>query len=571
MSRTKFVRSAVAASLLATGAVAALSPNPAGAQTANQTKAYIEVPAGASAFPVGDYSITAANVALTGTNAGPLVFTMDDGTGTDFVLTLTPRTGDTFTDVLNTDAVTPATNIETTTVATETSADAGMTLTRAGSTCTNPTGEFSIDGADLTAGAQYGAAVRFTITCNGETAAYSASGQAYLNWEAFPLRAVARSEFVSMSPVRLFDTRFSTQMGPAATRDIDVTKNLETDPSTVPSTATAVVLNITAINPSVATFLSLYPTGTTRPGVSNINPAAGVTVANLATVKVGTAGQVTLYNEVGNTHVAVDVVGYYVPDNSAAGGGRYVSQVPERKLDTRLASGGAAPLAAGATRTLNLGTASGVDAAIVNLTVEAPTAGGYAAVFPGDTVGVPNVSNVNFIPGQTTANMVVVKVVSGEIKIHNPTTGTVDVMVDLIGTFVADSGGPDQSGFFVPVEPVRTYDSRDLGDTPLAARSFRDVNLLLERGLYPFEYTSVMANLTVEGGTNLGFLTAYPAADAASRPFVSNVNWNPGQTVANQFVSGTDLDGFTGFFHGADSNTGSVDFFVDVAGYFTQG
>ena len=574
MSRTKFVRVLVAASLLATGAVAAMSPTPASAQTANQTKAYIEVPNGATGFPVGNYSIDAANVTLTGDNTG-LVFTMDDGTNTDFVLTLTPRTGGTgvFQDALPTTDPTPPENIEATSIGVANATQAGMTLTRTTSTCASPTGDFTLDGADLAAGPGFGAAVRFTIKCASETAAYSAAGFAYVNQSAEPLHGVATGEFIALDPVRLADTRFTARLGPAATLAIDTTTNLNGGPSTVPTTALAVVLNLTAINPSspTGTFLSVYPTGTARPLVSNLNPAVGETTANVATVKVGTAGSVTLYNELGTIDVAVDVIGYWLPDDPAIPGGtRYRAQAPVRKLDTREVTGGAAPLAAGATRTVTLNAGAAVDGAIVNLTVVAPTAGGYAAIFPGGTVGIPNVSNVNFIPGQTAANLVVTKVVNDQIMVHNPTTGTMHVVIDLIGTFDPPASLQDQAGKFVPIAPVRTYDSREPGDTVLAARAVRDVNLLSLQDLYPFEYTSIMANLTATQSTNLGYLTAFPAAPTP--PFVSNVNWPAGKTVANQFVSGTDADGFTGFYHGADiGSNGGVHFIVDVAGYFTQG
>ena len=42
-----------------------------------------------------------------------------------------------------------------------------------------------------------------------------------------------------------------------------------------------------------------------------MNFAAGQTVANLVTVKVGGDGNVMLYNAAGSTHVIFDVVGWY--------------------------------------------------------------------------------------------------------------------------------------------------------------------------------------------------------------------------------------------------------------------
>jgi hypothetical protein len=48
---------------------------------------------------------------------------------------------------------------------------------------------------------------------------------------------------------------------------------------------------------------------------SNLNWVAGDVVPNLVTVKIGAAGQVSVYNLNGNTHVIADVAGYYVPGN----------------------------------------------------------------------------------------------------------------------------------------------------------------------------------------------------------------------------------------------------------------
>ena len=69
----------------------------------------------------------------------------------------------------------------------------------------------------------------------------------------------------------------------------------------------AVVVNLTAVGPAANGYLSLYPcSAPERPTVSNLNVAAGVTVANRAVVSTAGAGTICLYTSV-DTDVIVDV------------------------------------------------------------------------------------------------------------------------------------------------------------------------------------------------------------------------------------------------------------------------
>ena len=52
----------------------------------------------------------------------------------------------------------------------------------------------------------------------------------------------------------------------------------------VPADATAVVMNVTAVRPTAAGHLDVYPVGSARPTSSNVNFPAGVTVPNLVTM-----------------------------------------------------------------------------------------------------------------------------------------------------------------------------------------------------------------------------------------------------------------------------------------------
>ncbi|NUO01484.1 MAG: gliding motility-associated C-terminal domain-containing protein, partial [Saprospiraceae bacterium] len=77
--------------------------------------------------------------------------------------------------------------------------------------------------------------------------------------------------------------------------------------------ATAVAVNVTVTQPSTASYLTAWPTGQARPGVSNMIWPAAATKSTLVVAAVGTGGKISLYNQAGTVHVILDVVGYWRP------------------------------------------------------------------------------------------------------------------------------------------------------------------------------------------------------------------------------------------------------------------
>jgi hypothetical protein len=78
----------------------------------------------------------------------------------------------------------------------------------------------------------------------------------------------------------------------------------------VPSGATAAVVNLTAVAPSSATYLTVYPEGT-PPTTSDLNPPVGGVLANLVVATLSGSGTFSIYNAAGSTNVLVDVAGWY--------------------------------------------------------------------------------------------------------------------------------------------------------------------------------------------------------------------------------------------------------------------
>jgi hypothetical protein len=78
-------------------------------------------------------------------------------------------------------------------------------------------------------------------------------------------------------------------------------------------TATAVVLNVTAVQGTLPSFMTVWPADVSQPLASNLNFTPGEDIPNLVTVKLSASGQVKIYNNAGSVDVVADVVGWYAP------------------------------------------------------------------------------------------------------------------------------------------------------------------------------------------------------------------------------------------------------------------
>src|SRR3954470_18245704 len=124
------------------------------------------------------------------------------------------------------------------------------------------------------------------------------------------------SVLVPMAPLRVLDTREAASPIHALGQGGVATVSLVAQ---VPAEATAAAINLTVVNGTIGSFLTLYPTGTDRPLASAINWADNVAHANSTVIKLGANKSFNIYNNSGSVDVVVDLVGYYIP--SAGGGG----------------------------------------------------------------------------------------------------------------------------------------------------------------------------------------------------------------------------------------------------------
>lgn len=126
------------------------------------------------------------------------------------------------------------------------------------------------------------------------------------------------SSLVPISPCRLFDTRGgsdnvgtrSTPIGSDETHVVPVWGSQGN--CAIPAGVTGVSLSVTVVNPTAASYLTVFPADAPRPMASNLNWVAGqAPTPNAVTASLSSDGRMALYNLAGSVDVLVDIVGYY--------------------------------------------------------------------------------------------------------------------------------------------------------------------------------------------------------------------------------------------------------------------
>ncbi|MHB1720271.1 MAG: hypothetical protein ACYCTL_08320 [Acidimicrobiales bacterium] len=395
-------------------------------------------------------------------------------------------------------------------------------------------------------------------------------------------------------------------------------------PSTVPADAGAVVLNVAAVDQTGAGYLTVWPAGTTMPTASNVNFAPSQSrfgVANLVTTALGSSGgtpAVSIYDGPttgGSVDVVVDLEGYYAPQvTTSATSGAFHAESPTRIADSRCtgssppslcsseslpsANSGFVTLGPGATDTLAVAgvggvPSSGAEAAIMNFAVTDTTASSFLSVYPGSTR--PEVSNLNWMAGETLSNNVVVGLsTSGTVTVYN-NSGTANVVVDVEGWFSSSSSTSTGAGtgtgtgtgtLFTPLSPARMADTRcSSSSAPSSCASEHmpssNMGLAAPRGGQsigigiagndgvPTSASAAVLNVTDVEPTSGNYLTVYPAGTSA--PYASNVNWspeNPYDIVPNAVYAALGSGGAVDVLNGSGSG-GITNVVVDLFGYFS--
>jgi hypothetical protein len=397
-------------------------------------------------------------------------------------------------------------------------------------------------------------------------------------------------EFHPLVPARIFDSR----PAPLAVNDVAPlgAKPLSTGPATFditllgrggvpaePAQVLAVVVNITVTEPGANGYLEAYGTGA-RPAVrtSIINFAPNQTVPNVALVRPGSGGQLTigLFGASGTAHVLVDVFGWFSTSTyTALDGARLIPTTPSRVLDTRDGTGRptAGPLTAQQTIDLKIRGVEGVNPPVtdvvpdllnvtgvllnaVGITTEPGGTATHLSLFP-DALPAgqdPTTSNLNLAPNVIKANLVFVPVgADGNVRIFN-NQGATHVVADVVGYMLSGQDPLTRKGRVVPLtSPYRTFDTREaqwggvrLGPGQAEDWSFAEFAASVAIGANAVgNQLAVIGNLTSASldrqyPTTIArsFLTAYPAClpGVLCRPLSSNLNTVEGPPIPNMAV-----------------------------------
>ncbi len=328
-----------------------------------------------------------------------------------------------------------------------------------------------------------------------------------------PLPPVAPGgAYTTVEPVRVLDTRAGNG-APVGRVPAGGTVRLDLQ-GRVPPGASAVVLNVTATDPTQAGYVTVHPCGAPPGNVSNLNSAVGTAVPNLVTVAVGDDDDVCLFT-LPSTHLVADLAGWF-----SAGGDRFTGATPVRLVDTRATGVRVQPgddlvvaVAGGH------GVPASATAAVATVTVTDPAAAGYLTVYSCGT-SPPLASNVNYRAGQTVANLAVTKLGTGGavcVRSYAPA----HVLVDLAGWLAP--GGAE----FTAVAPRRIIDTRD--GTGVGAPARLGAGAVLEVSLATGAATAVAVNVTAVQPSTAGYLTVYPCG--TNPPLASTLNYEPGEIV----------------------------------------
>ena len=423
-------------------------------------------------------------------------------------------------------------------------------------------------------------------------------------------------QYYPLTPYRICDTRANNPsnlsgmnlsqcegktLGPGGSLTIQVAG---TNPSGqtsggVPSSGvSAVVLNVTVTDTTAPSYLTVWPAGATRPTASTLNWVGGETVPNLSQVAVGTGGDVSFYNDQGQADLVVDVEGYVLPSPTGQSG-LFTGLTPYRICDTRannpsnlsgvnlsqcegktLGPGGSLTIQVAGTdpsgQTSGGVPSSGVSAVVLNVTVTDTTAPSYLTVWPAGAAQ-PLASNLNWSGGQTVPNRVIIPVgTGGEVSFYND-QGHADLVVDVGGWFTDGSQAGTPGSYFTGGPPQRICDTRAGNPSGLSGGAEQCLGKTLGPGGTltiqvaglggvagedtPTPPVAVVLNVTVTDTTAPSYLTVWPAG--APQPLASDLNWSPGQTIANAVVVALGSGGQISLYN----DQGSTDLVVDVAGY----
>jgi len=122
--------------------------------------------------------------------------------------------------------------------------------------------------------------------------------------------APAPGPVLAVTPSRIMDTRTNFGVSGPLAPNQDVSLQVA-GRGGVPLTASSVFVNVTVTEPTAGGYITVYPTGSSRPNASSLNFSPNQTIPNLVIIVLGTGGKIQLFNgSPGTVHLIADVTGY---------------------------------------------------------------------------------------------------------------------------------------------------------------------------------------------------------------------------------------------------------------------
>ncbi|HXJ80498.1 MAG TPA: hypothetical protein VMS64_17690 [Candidatus Methylomirabilis sp.] len=374
-------------------------------------------------------------------------------------------------------------------------------------------------------------------------------------------------QFVPVTPCRVLDTRNPTGPlgGPYLAAGTARTIAMQSSSCGIPSAATAYAVNVTVVpRTPFLNYLTVWPTGQSRPLVSTLNSPDGSVVANAAIVPAGASGSIDAF-ATDDTELLIDINGFFAPPAGASL--QFYALPPCRVLDTRMPAGtfGGPAISGGTSRSFPIsssgcGVPSSASAYSLNVTAVPRTGLGYLTAWPAGQP-MPLVSTLNSYDGTVRANAAIVPAgTGGAVTFY--ASNTTDLVVDISGYFAP----PATSGLdFYTVAPCRLVDTRGasgpLGGPLLSGMTSRSFPLPAGTCALPPTAAAYSLNVTAVPGGPLGYLTTWPTGQP--QPFVSTLNDPKGVVAANAALVPAGTDGAISIFV-----TNSTHVVIDTNGYF---
>jgi YVTN family beta-propeller protein len=246
--------------------------------------------------------------------------------------------------------------------------------------------------------------------------------------------------FYPLTPCRVADTRHSTYppgLGPpyltgGVERQFPIL-NAATNCTIPTNGAAAYSLNFSVVPHGALYYMTVWPTGESRPLVSTLNDIPGQIIANAAIVVAGTSGEVSVY-PTNDTDLVIDINGYFAA--AGPGGLSLYAVAPCRVIDTRHVGSGQ-PFSGTLTPPVDVtgsfcGPPATAQAYVFNASVVPTGALGYLTLWP-DGTGRPTVSTLNALDGSITNNMAIVPSTNGKVDAY--ASGITQLILDISSYF----------------------------------------------------------------------------------------------------------------------------------------